>query len=76
MLDSLIALGHIISGLADLTSESDPIRMTGCSVLGGLNTFMLTASSIWYLVLALDLVKAIRNPFRYVSVGAGSNTKH
>ena len=64
VLDSLIALGHIVSALANLTDEGDPGRMVGCSVLGGFNTFTLLASNMWYLVLAMDLVKAIRNPFR------------
>ena len=63
-LDSLIALGHIVSVLADLTREGDSGRMVGCSVLGGFNMFTLLASNLWYLVLAVDLMKAIRNPFR------------
>ena len=66
VLDSLIALGHIVSALANLTDEGDEgeAKMVGCSVLGGFNMFTLLASNMWYLVLAMDLVKAIRNPFR------------
>ena len=66
VLDSLIALGHIVSALANLTDEGceGEAKMVGCSVLGGFNMFTLLASNMWYLVLAMDLVKAIRNPFR------------
>lgn len=66
MLDLLIAIGHVVSALAGLTEHTGMSSRYGCVVLGGFNTFTLMASDMWYLILAVDLVKAIRNPFRYI----------
>ena len=57
-----------MSAVADLTREGDKAREYCCSALGGFYTFTLAASNLWYLILAVDLVKAIRNPFRYVEL--------
>ena len=65
VLDLLIAVGHVVAISADLQRQDDPARKYTCSVLGGFNTFTLMASNLWYLVLAVDLAKAIRNPFKY-----------
>ena len=34
-----------------------------CSFLGAVNQFALLAGAMWYCVLTLDMVLAIRNPF-------------
>ena len=62
----MIAVGHIVSSLGNLVDQtgSGTGRRDACSALGGFNVFMLVASNMWYLVLAVDLVKAIRNPFK------------
>lgn len=68
VLDFLIALGHIVAFIARLQNGPDlrysDSRKYGCMALGAFNVFTLMASNMWYLVLAVDLVKAIRNPFR------------
>ena len=64
VLDLLISVGHVVAIAADLKRQNDPAREYTCSVLGGFNTFTLMASNMWYLVLAVDLAKAIRNPFK------------
>lgn len=64
VLDFLIALGHIVAFIAHLQNRPDKARTYGCMALGAFNVFTLMASNMWYLVLAVDLVKAIRNPFR------------
>lgn len=61
----MIALGHIIAALARIQNSLDEGKRYGCIALGAFNVFTLVASNMWYLVLAVDLVKAIRNPFRY-----------
>ena len=63
-LDCLMATTHIVSYIAYLTDVENEHKRYGCTVVGAINAFTLTASNAWYLVLAVDLVKAIRNPFR------------
>lgn len=64
MIDLLIAIGHMTSAGAHLTHGQDYRRQDGCIALGVFNEFALIASNLWYLILAVDLLKAIRNPFR------------
>ena len=64
-MDLVIAIGHIVSGAADLAgAETNDPRRTVCMALGVVNEFALVASNLWYVFLAVDLVRAIRNPFR------------
>ena len=63
-MDFLIAIAHIVSYGARLTDIDDDGRHYGCIVVGAFTAFALMASNLWYLVLAVDLLKAIRNPFR------------
>ena len=65
VIDLLIAVGHIVSGTADLTEVTGEHSHCGCKALGLFNEFALTASNLWYLILAVDLLKALRNPFRF-----------
>ena len=58
-IDLLIAVSHIISTAASLTNNQ-----VGCGIIGTVNQFLLFASNLWYTILAWDLIKAIRNPFR------------
>ena len=39
--------------------------LIGCKVIGVINEIALIASNMWFMMLAVDLFKAIRNPFRY-----------
>jgi len=64
VIDLLIAISHIASAGAHLTHIQDNHRKNGCIALGVFNEFALIASNLWYLILAVDLLKAIRNPFR------------
>ena len=66
IMDFLIAIGHIVSGAANLpgASDSDPGKQGACAALGAINQFALVASNLWYVFLAVDLIRAIRNPFR------------
>ncbi len=66
-MDFIIAVGHIISGIFSLAEaqEHSP-RFYACGVLGAVNEMALIASNLWYIFLAVDLIKAIRNPFRYL----------
>ena len=59
-MDLVIAIGHIIA-IAGFAMNNGP----ECSVLGAVNEFALVASNLWYVFLAVDLIKAIRNPFRF-----------
>lgn len=59
-MDFIIALGHIVAGAARLAENQDLI----CKALGIINELALVISDIWYIFLAVDLIKAIRNPFR------------
>ena len=64
-MDFVIALGHIVSGAAKLVNAgNDGGRRNACIVLGTINEFALMASDLWYIFLAVDLIRAIRNPFR------------
>lgn len=68
-MDLVIALGHIVAGFSsiaghDLASSKEPGTMHACQVLGVLNELALVASNLWYVLLSVDLVRAIRNPFR------------
>lgn len=65
IMDFLIAIGHIVSGAANLpgASDSDPGKQGACAALGAINQFALVASNLWYVFLAVDLIRAIRNPF-------------
>ena len=64
-MDLVLAFGHIISGSWRLAKhDSTSLEGRACSTLGVINEFALTASNLWYVFLAVDLVRAIRNPFR------------
>ena len=65
-MDLVIALGHIVTLFFRLSKAESEETLTGCRVLGVINEVALVASNLWYVMLALDLIKAIRNPFRYV----------
>ena len=60
----VIALGHIIAMPFGLPQTESKTALIGCKVLGVINETALIASNLWYVMLALDLYKAIRNPFR------------
>lgn len=62
--DCLIAIGHILSFVFSLPESQTEGQVIGCAILGTFNEFALVSSNLWYAVLALDLIKAIRNPFR------------
>lgn len=64
-MDFLIALGHIIVAIFHLSEAKSDRTLIGCKVVGVINEVALVASNLWYVMLALDLFKAIRNPFRY-----------
>ena len=63
-MDLLLALTHIVSWIGQLSEAECNATRTGCQVIGIINEFALVASSFWYVILAVDLIKAIRNPFR------------
>lgn len=64
-MDFVIAMGHIVSGIAQLTDSRDNIdKRRACMALGTINEFALIASDLWYVFLAVDLIRAIRDPFR------------
>ncbi len=65
-MDLLIALGHIVAGIHPLAGSTGMYEQSACRVLGVLNEFALIASNLWYIFLAVDLLRAIRNPFQYV----------
>ena len=67
-MDLVIALGHIIAMLFGLSKAESSSSLIGCRVLGVVNEIALVASNLWYVMLALDLYKAIRNPFRCVKL--------
>lgn len=63
-MDMLIAVTHIVSWIGQLSEAECNATRNGCQALGIINEFALVASSLWYVILAVDLIKAIRNPFR------------
>ncbi len=67
-MDLVIAMGHIIAMPFGLSRAETSAALTGCRVLGVVNEVALVASNLWYVMLALDLYKAIRNPFRCIFV--------
>ena len=66
LMDLLIALSHIVAGPSHLAEATTHAHFIGCATLGCINQVALLASNFWFVVLALDLLKAIRNPFRWV----------
>lgn len=64
LMDLLIAVGHIIATIFSLSEAECDSALVGCQVIGVINEIALVASNVWYAMLALDLIKAIRNPFR------------
>ena len=60
----VIALSHIIAAIFHLSKAKSDRALVGCKVIGVINEVALVASNLWYVMLALDLFKAIRNPFR------------
>lgn len=60
ILDFLLALLHITS----FTANSARNNKIDCKVLGALFQFVLFSSSGWHLVLIVELILLIRNPFR------------
>ena len=60
----VIALGHIIAVIFHLSKAKSDNTLIGCKVVGVINEIALIASNLWYMMLTLDLFKAIRNPFR------------
>ena len=65
-MDLLIALGHVVSRVFELAAAQSMGAVIGCQIIGSVNEFALVASNLWYVLLAIDLIKAIRNPFRLV----------
>ena len=65
-MDLLLALSHIAAGPSHLARAETNAHFIGCATLGCINQVALLASNIWFVVLAVDLLKAIRNPFRCV----------
>ena len=63
-MDLIIAMGHIIAMPFGLPQAESRSSLIGCRMLGVINEIALIASNLWYVMLALDLYKAIRNPFR------------
>ena len=63
-MDFVIALGHIAAMIFSLSKAKCDGTLTGCRVIGVINEIALLASNLWYVMLAVDLLKAIRNPFR------------
>ena len=63
-MDLLIAVGHIVAAIFNLSEAETDGHLIGCKVIGVINEVALVASILWYVMLALDLIKAIRNPFR------------
>ena len=68
LVDLVIAVGHIVAMIFGLPQAESKSTLAGCRALGVINEVALVASNLWYVMLALDLFKAIRNPFRCVSV--------
>lgn len=65
-MDFVIAVGHIIAMMFHLSNTRNwDGALKGCKVIGVINEVALVASNMWYVMLAVDLLKAIRNPFRY-----------
>ena len=64
LVDLVIALGHIIAAILSLSKVECDNALIGCKVIGVINEIALVASNLWYMMLTLDLFKAIRNPFR------------
>ena len=64
LVDLVIALGHIIAAIFHLSKAESDNTLIGCKVIGVINEIALIASNLWYMMLTLDLFKAIRNPFR------------
>ena len=65
LMDLVIALGHIVAVIFSLSKASSDRALIGCQVIGVVTEIALVASNLWYVMLAVDLLKAIRNPFRY-----------
>lgn len=63
-MDLLIAVGHIVATIFNLSEAECDDALFGCQVIGVICEIALVASNVWYAMLALDLIKAIRNPFR------------
>ena len=63
-MDLLIAVGHIVATIFHLSEAECDRTLVGCQVIGVISEIALVASNVWYVMLALDLIKAIRNPFR------------
>ncbi len=66
-MDFVIAVGHIVAGIHPLAGSPHQGERTACQILGVVNEFALISSNLWYIFLAVDLLRAIRNPFQYVS---------
>ena len=64
-MDFVIALGHIFAMILHLSKAKCNEALIGCKVIGVINEIALIASNMWFVMLAVDLLKAIRNPFRY-----------
>ena len=64
-MDFVIALGHIFTMILHLSKAKCDEALIGCKVIGVINEIALIASNMWFMMLAVDLFKAIRNPFRY-----------
>ena len=69
-------MGHITSVISNVSKAEDDGALVGCKVIGVINEVALIASNLWYVMLAVDLIKAIRNPFRYIDVCTFSASCH
>ena len=68
LVDFVIALGHLVATAFHLSRADTEARLAGCRTIGVINEVALVASNLWYVMLAIDLLKAIRNPFRYIAM--------
>ena len=64
VIDFMIAVGHIAAGIHPLAGSPNGPEHTACQILGVVNEFALISSNLWYIFLAVDLLRAIRNPFQ------------
>ncbi len=63
-MDFIVAMGHIFAGIFRLAESQDESTLRGCETVGVINQVALFASNLSFVILAIDLLKAIQNPFR------------
>ncbi len=63
-MDLIVAIGHIVAGIFHLAESQNEYTLRGCETIAIINQVALFASNLWFVILAIDLLKAIQNPFR------------